>query len=99
MINQDLRDVLHKITPKQYGYPPALVKACEDQFDYRLRLRTGELIRFSEAEPVSPEWVHLNTANLYKVPPSMDEGRLDCPRGLDVRLDAIVWVQDAPFGS
>src|SRR6516162_3528052 len=31
-------------------YPPSLLKAAGDPFDYALRLRTGEVIRFETAE-------------------------------------------------
>ena len=79
-------------------YPAALLKAHGDYFDYALRLRTGEVIRFMEAR-IEGDWVHLT------VSPACDQpeffGRLPYPmdRGLDVRIDDIVWVADAPEGA
>lgn len=73
-----------------------LVKSTMDSFDYLIRLRTGELIRYSEAKIVSQGWLHLEGARL-------DTGRQDdgekFPRGIDVRVDDIVWAKDAPYGS
>jgi hypothetical protein len=39
-------------------YPKPLIKAVFDTFDYVMRLTTGELIRFVQAE-ISGDWVHL----------------------------------------
>lgn len=82
--------------------PSALVKACSDHFYYGLRLTTGELIYFNEAR-IKGDWVHLDVADgvnkpdhWHKPPPS--ENPL-WERGVDVRLDQIVWVADAPHGS
>jgi hypothetical protein len=94
-----------------YGYPPALQKACVDPFDYAMMLRSGLVIYFELAEPVSAEWVSLTgiraVVRSSKFSPSdyqddtpgcrRDEGPF--PRGLDVRVDDIAWVADAPHGS
>ena len=76
-----------------------LVKACLDHFDYAIKLRTGEVIRFHEAKVLNKEWLHLNLCNLASDQPA--ENRLPYPaeRGIDVRIADIVWVMDAPEGS
>ena len=77
----------------------ALAKACQDNyFDYALKLRTGEVIRFTGARLISPGWVHLDVMPKHSQPEDM---RLPYPadRGVDVRLTDVVWVMDAPEGS
>lgn len=69
--------------------PEALMKACVDEFDYRLCASTGEMIRFTSAK-ISGAWVHLEGAV---------QGAYKFPRGVDVRIDSIVWICDAPEGS
>ena len=77
---------------------PSLAKACEDPFDYALRLRTGEVIRFSSAVFLNDEWVYLNLMPMSQQP---EENRITykADRGVDVRISDIVWVMDAPNGS
>jgi hypothetical protein len=77
----------------------ALAKACTDcSFDYAVRLRTGDIIRFVGAEIINSEWIHLDLGNCLNQPTS---NRLAYPaeRGIDVRIADIVWVMDAPEGS
>jgi hypothetical protein len=79
--------------------PESLRKAICDPFDYALRLRTGEIIRFSKAT-VQPgaEWICLEGAH----PEGFVFGsrlKYPCPRGIDVRVSQIVWCADAPEGS
>lgn len=77
----------------------ALAKACyDDSFDYALKLRTGEVVRFIGAKLLNREWINIelpqdkrwNTPNPF--PFSAD-------RGVDIRISDIVWVMDAPNGS
>ena len=74
----------------------ALAKSLHDPFDYALKLRTGEVIRYDDASLISKDWLHLRGARLdggWK-----DENpRFD--RGIDVRISDIVWAKDAPYGS
>ena len=72
-------------------YPPSLVKACADSFDYALRLRNGDVFHFGEAK-VYGEFVHLDSIKELVDGHSMD-------RGIDVRLSEIMWCADAPDGS
>ena len=76
----------------------ALAKACQDSFDYAMKLRTGEVINFSFARVLNKEWVHLYIKPMDEQP---RENRIAYPadRGVDVRLADIVWVMDAPLGS
>ena len=74
----------------------ALAKACEDYpFDYALKLLSGEVIRFSGAAVIRPGWIHLDLLAPDEQPEE------DClpftgRQGIDVRIDQIVWVMDAP---
>lgn len=81
-------------------YPPSLLKAVSDPFDYVLRLRTGELIYF-ETAAILGEWVTLTLKENSRTmePSTMGKDCLPCPRGLDVRVRDIVWCADAPMGS
>jgi hypothetical protein len=78
------------------GWPDALIKATLDDFNYVLKLRSGEIIPFTSADAcVAPGWVRLqidSTAELHHMP-------FPFSRGLDVRVGDIVWVADAPSGS
>lgn len=81
-------------------YPPALLKATIDQFDYALKFRDradgtpGEVVRFMSAT-INGGWITLTPDDGFKVAFS----GLPCPRGVDVRLEDIEWVADAPNGS
>jgi hypothetical protein len=92
-----LADNWDKLTKMLLG-SSALAKACSDPFDYALKLRTGEVIRFTEARIISSGWVHLDV-----VPAHWDQEGNNMPypadRGVDVRIADIVWVMDAPEGS
>ena len=83
---------------QEMGASPALAKACADEFDYALRLRTGEVIRFVSACMVDHTWVHLVLGDSLEQPPH-DFIAYPAERGVDVRLSDIVWVMDAPLGS
>ena len=94
----DIQDVINNL-----GHG-ALAKSFVDQFTFMLRLRTGERILYSTASFVSKEWMHLHEARFYYGEDYYNmergtEGLGVFPRGIDVRISDIVWVQDAPFGS
>jgi hypothetical protein len=78
-------------------YPDALLKAVVDQFDYAMRLRTGEILYFSIAT-INGDFVHLEVHDIHKH--RIDE-RPPClfARGVDVRASDIVWCADAPWDS
>ena len=73
---------------------PVLVKSIMDHFSYALKLRTGEIIRFAEAEYCGGDWIHLVEA-CFQVP--ISEKSQDFPRGIDIRISDIVWAQDDPL--
>lgn len=76
-----------------------MLKACHDSpFDYALKLRTGEVIRFCGATIINAEWIHLE---VYAMDEQPERNCLPFPadRGIDVRIADIVWVMDAPEGS
>lgn len=76
----------------------ALAKACEDPFDYALKLKTGEVIYFHQASILNKEWIHLSLLP-YDDQPSVGRIAYKADRGVDVRMSEIVWVMDAPNGS
>jgi len=77
----------------------ALAKACIDNcFDYAVKLRTGEVIRFTGAEIISNEWIHLTLDSCLKQKTDYMVA-YSAERGIDVRIADIVWVMDAPEGS
>jgi hypothetical protein len=75
-------------------YPPSLLKACEDFFDYVIGLRGGETFRFASAE-IHGDYVHLD----FGGHPQDTEWRYCFDHGVDVRLGEIAWCADAPEGS
>lgn len=80
--------------PDSLTLPRSLAKACQDDnFEYALQLRTGQVIRFTGAS-ISGEFAHLTAygGNFPELP-------YPCPRGIDVRISDIVWCADAPTGS
>ena len=78
--------------------PPALVKAMHDTFQYSMGLRDGSVIDFTDAEAVSPEWVHISNITRHPFGPGAGI-RFNFERGMDIRISEIAWVADAPFGS
>jgi len=78
-------------------YPQVLLKAACDPFDYALKLRTGEVIRFYEAHIHGDHVTLSGQTNNYEAP--VEGLQFACPRGVDVRIADIVWCADAPEGS
>lgn len=76
----------------------ALIKSCLDPFDYAMKLKTGEVIRYHFAKVLNSEWLELDIKNAADQP---DENAVPylADRGMDVRISEIVWVMDAPNGS
>jgi len=84
-------------------YPASLLKAVSDNpFDYACKLATGETVRFSGAL-IRGDWVELSGVDGPNCSADKDYGveglRFPCPRGVDVRIDHIIWCADAPEGS
>ena len=77
------------------GLPEALAKAVSDNpFQYALMLRDGTIIEFGGATQPSAGWILLHR------PKMVNRGYDSClERGIEVRLQEIVWVADAPHGS
>jgi hypothetical protein len=87
---------LEKILTSLIG-SEALAKACVDPFDYALKLRTGEVIRFERARMLDPRWIHLSLGDWEQDAVKILPYKAD--RGVDIRVADIVWVMDAPEGS
>lgn len=83
--------------PCRLKYPPSLLKACYDTFDYALRLRTGEVL-FFESATIHGDFVTLELSD-NSMGQHEDDRRCLFDRGLDIRASEIVWCADAPDGS
>jgi hypothetical protein len=81
---------------QQWGWPPSLIKASEDEFEYAAFVEGIGVIWFSSVTPLNANWVHLKFENIEEKEPGRP---FAFDRGVDVRLDAIKWVADAPNGS
>lgn len=79
------------------GYPPSLIKSFWDEFQYAMKLKNNDqVINFTKSCPVNREWVRVYPESMYN-----DDWRHDppCPRGIDIHMNSIEWVADAPYGS
>lgn len=92
-------DPYESLKAERAGWPPSLVKACFDQFDYAVKLRSGEHWYVSEATFINKDWVHLRMAEYGRSPDMGGKPPHTFARGVDVRVDQIVWFADAPDGS
>lgn len=83
------------------GWPDTLIKACSDPFTYALKLRDGSIIQFEHAsEGINLKWAHLTNVQFLAADRLKTEfAPMTFDRGIDVRIDDIVWVADAPWGS
>lgn len=86
----------------KYGHH--LLKSTIDEFEYAIRLVSGDLIYYNQAT-IAGDWVTIEAENIVprkgflsvsEAPPTANP---PLERGLQIRLDAIAWVADAPFGS
>lgn len=92
----------------QGRYAPALLKAAEDTFDYALQLVTGQIVYFDHCY-LYEDWIHVENygdknGSDFRRPHGTVEAEdpifpIPGKRGLDVRLEHIVWCADAPWGS
>jgi len=78
----------------------ALDKASCDHFDFAIKLVTGEIICFESLDILNDKWVHLNgiRKDFHEQPQNTLIPFL-ASRGMDIRIEHIVWVMDAPNGS
>lgn len=79
-------------------WPPSLVKAVGDNWDYAMGLMDGSTLLFSQVSPhASGEWLHLDDPRPQTGP--LASLTISWERGMDIRLTQVAWVSDAPFGS
>jgi len=99
--------VAHVCRPCALTVPPSLLKAAFDKcFDYALGLRSGHVIRFDGCQ-FHGQWVTVTLMDPNLEDWTGTDGvrapvlgtRYTFDRGVDVRLDEIVWCADAPQGS
>jgi len=75
-------------------------KASIDPFDYAVCLVTGEVYYFEDLI-VSGDFIRLRNVR-ERVGPNIGRDKGGNPsfdRGLDIAINAIVWICDAPYGS
>jgi hypothetical protein len=81
---------------EEEGWPDVLIKATHDPFDYACYIEGIGEIRFGAATRAGKGWVRLEAGTqgdqLTKLGHAFE-------RGVEVRVDRIVWVADAPDGS
>jgi hypothetical protein len=82
-------------------FPPALAKAASDPFMYAIGLVTGEVVYFHMCVLWDGGWVTLHPESDIDgfLPGHGQDFRVRAQRGLDVRVDHVVWCADAPDGS
>lgn len=92
----------------KYGWPPALAKSAIDPYGVAIMLTTGTIIVYSGCIPSTDrKWARLMepVVRLHdgSIPGEKAKFNMDLPmsfdRGIDVRVDQIVWAADAPWGS
>lgn len=94
------------------GIPEALYKASTDPFDYAMGLKNGAVFYFEAVDlgecEVFQGWVHISNIKSYTLYGNDDwdhqtghgiADQFNFERGMDIRLEDISWVADAPFGS
>lgn len=87
---------------QEFGYPPALAKACIDNpFDYAMCLIDGTVWMVSGVRAINKDFVHIDKENFESIYANAKSGAPKYPfeRGVDVRVDCIMWIADAPNGS
>ena len=93
-MQNNISDLKQELEMTIWHLSGALQKACDDEFMYAMKLRTGDVIEFTSAEILlGGIWIHLNNVEKNENQPFFAE------RGMDVRISDIVWVMDAPHGS
>ncbi len=80
-------------------WPESLLKACGDQFDYAIGLKTGQVLYFTLAK-INGDWIHLEGVSEYRKSSALllDQERA-FERGIDIHISNIGWAADAPHGS
>lgn len=88
------------------GYSPALAKACIDSsFDYAMCLIDGTVWRICGARAINKDYVHVGKVDFETCSSTKDyrdehdKPKYPFERGVDVRVDCIMWIADAPEGS
>jgi hypothetical protein len=76
-----------------------LVKACQDEFTYALKTKTGDVFFFRSAKVIGLDWIHITLLHHSDLMGQVQPFTFCAERGVDIRISEIVWVIDAPFGS
>lgn len=76
-------------------WPPALVKALNDSFNYFVRLRSGVIFVIESAEVINAEWVRLHICHDGYFDTNRGVRSLfDFKRGIEVRVIDIELIAD-----
>lgn len=74
------------------NWPPALIKALSDPFEYTVCLSSGEVWIFERAEYVNNDFVKLHGLI------NLGNDDFEYPRGIEIRVSEITSIADAPRG-
>lgn len=85
------RDIHITHLKDKLNWPPALIKALTDEFEYHITLSSGEFFSFTKAEYLNDDFVKLKGVPRYENEPEF-------PRGIEVRVSHITRIADAPNG-
>ena len=92
--NYDRESALRAELYATHGWPPALIKAAEDDFTYTAWIDGIGAVEFESAKLLPFGWVHLVGPKPCDLAGSDPRFASHWRRGLDVRLSAIKWVAD-----
>jgi len=106
-INIDAEEEVKELV--KAGWPYALIKATQDEFDYALKLKSTDEVfffRYAIAQECL-QWVTIFPHEDYHDSASYkgvfdlrtNNSRIGWDRGLEIQVADIAWVTDAPFGS
>ena len=82
-------------TTQQTDLPPSLERALTEPGEYSLRLRTGEVVRFTRAERFGA-FVALFAPGGASAIAQPGEAVPEFPNGLEVRISDVVWCARGP---
>jgi hypothetical protein len=85
--------------PSDLELPPSLARALVGPAEYALRLRTGEVVRFTRAQRQGAFVVLYAPSGLPSDPRLADPMTAAFPEGLEVRISDIVWCARGPTAA
>lgn len=87
-------------TEDEYDFCNAWEKAQNDPFYYAVGLTTGQIIVFHQMTVIDDTWVHLSDLDIRDLEGDVERTfPFKVERGVDVKIEHIIWIMDAPGGS